>query len=122
MGLFGKKQVDKSLEIVDKLIVDKDKKAELAQDLITDENRAGSSYTRYARPSIIYFGLFLMFTEIFGVRYLCLSLMDMPEQVFKQSNAMLEYFIFTWGGLSTVYVGGRTYEKRKMKLFQKSKE
>ncbi len=74
------------------------------------------------RGNAFYFGLFLMFTEIFGVRFYFLSLMDMPDQVFKQSNAMLEYFIFTWGGLSTVYVGGRTYEKRKMKLFQKSKE
>jgi len=107
MGLFGKKQVDKSIDIVDKLVLDKDKKAELAHELITNENQTGSSFTRYARPAIIYFGLFLMFTEIFGVRFYFLSLMDMPEQVFKQSNAMLEYFIFTWGGLSTVYVGGK---------------
>ena len=121
-GLLGKKQIDNSSEIVDKLVTDKDKKQELAHELINSENKNGSSFTRNARPSIIYFGLFLMFTEIFGLRYLCLSHMNITPEVFKQSNAMLEYFIFTWGGLSTVYVGGRTLEKRKLKLFQKSKE
>lgn len=120
--LLGKKQISESLGIVDKMVTDKDQKNEIVKDLIDSENKSGSTFTRNARPSIIYFGLFLMFTEIFGIRYLCLSSMELPIDVFKQSNAMLEYFIFTWGGITTVYIGGRTYEKKKMRFFKKSKE
>ena len=119
MALLGKKQVDKGIDIIDKLVVDKDKKATLAAKLIESENNSGNLFTKLARPSIIYTGLIVILCEIFGVRLLILQNVEANEIMFKQSNAMMEYFIFTWGAICTAYIGGRTFEKTKMKWFNK---
>ena len=120
MGVFGAKHADKALDIIDKLVVDKDKKQDLAAKVVERELEDGDLFTKRARPSIIYIGLFVILTEIFGIRFWMLTWMDATEIVLKQSNAMLEYFLFTWGGLVTIYIGGRTYEKRKQRLFNKN--
>jgi hypothetical protein len=120
-GLFGSKQIDTSLEIVDKLVTDKDKKAEMAHELIENENKSGSKFTRNARPAIVYTGLFIAICEVFGIRLLSLSWMDADKQMVDSSTSMLQYIITTWSGVVGIYVGGRTYEKRKMKVFDKKK-
>ena len=120
-GLFGKKQIDTGLEIIDKLVVDKDKKAEMAHELIDNENKSGSKFTRNARPAIVYTGLFIAICEVFGVRLMALKLMNADAQMIDSSTDMLQYIIMTWSGVVGVYVGGRTLEKRKMKIFDRKK-
>jgi len=118
-GLLGRKQVSESLSIVDKMITDKDEKNAIVKDIIDSENKSGSAYTRNARPTILYFGLLVIFSEIFGLRYFFLNHIGVTPEVMKDSTGMVRYFIFTWGGLAAVYNVGRTFEKKKMNFFRK---
>ena len=119
-GLFkSAKVVDKSLEIIEKLIPDKDKRQEAASSLIDSEMRSGDSLTKKARPAIIYTGLFLIISEIFCVRLLILQLMDADSFMVENSTQMLKFFMATWGGVVSIYIGGRSYEKVKMRFLKK---
>ena len=124
--MFGKKVAgelaNKSLEIVDKLVVDKDKKQDLASEVVQNEIVSGSSFVRNARPMIIYTGLVVILLEMFGIRLWILSNLDGAKNLVKHSNAILEYFLFTWGGMCSVYIGGRTFEKAKMRFMKRSKK
>lgn len=110
--------IQKGLEIIDKIVVDKDKKQEFAALLIQSELDSDSHYVKNARPTIIYFGVFLGFIETFGIRIFLLSLLTTGKDALKYSNSAVEYLLFTWGGVVAVYIGGRSYEKRKMKAFK----
>ena len=68
MPLFGIKQVDKTLNLIDKVIPDGDKKKELKAELIQAEINSDSAYLKNARPTVVYFGLFVIFLELLGVR------------------------------------------------------
>lgn len=122
MPLFGSKKTaeavvgitDKTVDIVEKLVPDKDKKQEIASEIINNEMASGSGFVKFARPSIIYTGLIVILLEIFGIRLYIIDSIG-GESVIKASNAMLEYFLFTWGGICSIYIGGRSYEKAKMR-------
>ena len=101
--------------------MDKDKKQALAASMVEKEMDNGDLFTRRARPAMMYFGMLVILSELFGLRFWMLTWMEAPEVVIKQSNAILEYFLFTWGGIAGIYIGGRSLEKSKMRLFQKSK-
>ena len=121
MFKLGRETIDKVVGVADKLITDKDKKQDLAADVVQNELVSGSSFVRNARPMIIYTGLFVILCEMFGIRLYILSNLSGAKNVIKHSNAILEYFLFTWGGITTVYIGGRSYEKAKMRFMKKSK-
>lgn len=70
--------------------------------ILVAELTQGDNYTKRARPTIIYAGLFMMawnycLTPLFGVKELAL-----PEE-----------FWIAWGGVVGVYSWGRTQEKRR---------
>jgi hypothetical protein len=111
--------VEKSLGIVDKLVVDKDKKQDIASDIIQNEMVNGSKFVQSARPMIIYTGLALIVLEFFGVRFLFLSLINSTELAITSSTQIFQFFLMSWSGVASVYVGSRTYEKAKMKIFKK---
>tara|TARA_R110002012_G_scaffold304325_3_gene507762 strand:- start:745 stop:1113 length:369 start_codon:yes stop_codon:yes gene_type:complete len=113
--------IGKGLDIVDKLVPDKDKKQEFAAMLIQAELDSDSHYVKNARPTIIYFGIFLGLIEALGLRVYLLDLLTTGEDALKYSNSAVEYLLFTWGGVVGVYIGGRSYEKRKMKNLTKNK-
>ena len=69
MGIFGGRPIDKGLSIIDKAVVDKDKRQELASSLVEKELDNGDLFTRRARPMLIYFGLFVILSELFGLRF-----------------------------------------------------
>lgn len=121
MNIFGKKAIDKSLEVVNKLIPDADKKHEIASDIVNNELISGSKFVRNARPMVVYVGLFVILLEVFGIRLFIINSIG-GEQLLKASNAMLEYFLFTWSGVISIYIGGRTFEKSKMRNMRKSKK
>jgi len=118
----AEKIADKGLNIIDKAVVNKDKKAEIAHDLVTNEMASGSSFVRNARPMIIYTGLFVVISEVFGVRLWVLSNLSNSETLIKHSTALMEYFLFTWSGVISVYIGGRSFEKAKMRGLRKAKK
>jgi hypothetical protein len=120
IGKGAGKVVNDALGVADKLVTDKDKKQDIASDIVQSELSSGSAFVRNARPMIIYTGLFVIICEMFGLRLLILSNIE-GENIIKSSNAILEYFLFTWGGITTVYIGGRSYEKAKMRFMRRSK-
>jgi len=124
--MFGSKEsikvLDRVVGIADKLVPDKDKKQDIASDIVQNEMVSGSGFVRNARPMIIYTGLFVILCEMFGIRLFILSNLEGAKNLVKHSNAILEYFLFTWGGITTVYIGGRSYEKAKMRFMKRSKK
>ena len=123
--MFGKKVAgeiaNKSLDIVDKFIPDKDKKQDIASEVVQNELVSGSAFVRNARPMIIYVGLFVILSEVFGLRLSILSRLE-GENIIKHSTALMEYFLFTWSGVVSVYIGGRTVEKAKIRFMKRSKK
>ncbi len=123
MNLFGSKEAvkvaDKVVGIADKLITDKDKRQDIAGDLVQNEMVSGSSFVRNARPMIIYTGILLVVLEFFGLRFLFLKLIEADELMVNSSTQIFQFFLMSWSGVTSIYVGGRTYEKAKMRLFKK---
>ena len=123
--MFGSKEavkvVDKVVGVADKLVVDKDKEQDIAGEIVQNELVSGSAFVRNARPMIIYVGLFVILSEVFGIRLFILSKLE-GENIIKHSTALMEYFLFTWSGVVSVYIGGRTVEKAKMRFMKRSKK
>ena len=127
MSLFGKiigsdkavEVADKVVGIADKLVVNKDQKAAIASDIVSGEMASGHSFLRNARPMIIYTGLVLIVLEFFGLRLLSLQLMDATEVMVDSSTSIFHFFLMTWSGIVSIYIGGRTYEKVKSKFLKK---
>ena len=124
MSLFGTKEavkvVDKVVGVADKLILDKDKKQDIASDIVQNEMVSGSSFVRNARPMIIYTGLVLIVLEFFGLRFAFLTLIEASKLMIENSTQIFQFFLMSWSGVTSVYVGGRTFEKAKLRrLFKK---
>jgi hypothetical protein len=123
MSFFGSKEVvevaDKVVGIADKLITDKDKRQDIAGDLVQNEMVSGSPFVRNARPMIIYTGILLVVFEFFGLRFLFLKLIEADELMVNSSTQIFQFFLMSWSGVTSIYVGGRTFEKAKMRLFKK---
>lgn len=85
--------------------------------IILAEMKQDDKYTKRARPTVIYIGLFFIFLEIFGVRYLILDkLFDFNfNNILESSNTIFDTFLWAWGGVLSVYVAGRSAEKRGVK-------
>jgi hypothetical protein len=119
--MIGKETVDKALDITGKLVTDKDKKQEIASDIVQNEMVSGSPFVRNARPLIVYTGLFVILAEVFGIRLFILSHIE-GDNIVKHSTALMEYFLMVWSGVVSVYVGGRTFEKAKIRSLRRSKK
>ena len=119
--MIGEKTVNKALDITGKLVTDKDKKQEIASDIVQNEILSGSAFVRNARPLIVYTGLFVILAEVFGIRLFILSHIE-GDNIVKHSTALMEYFLMVWSGVVSVYVGGRTFEKAKIRSLRRSKK
>ena len=84
-------------------------------EIIKAELSQGDNYTKRARPTVVYMGLFFILLEIFGVRHLILTRIyeepDMLKAMMIQSDAIFNSFLLTWGGVVGVYGIGRSFEK-----------
>jgi hypothetical protein len=119
--MIGEKTVNKALDITGKLVTDKDKKQDIASDIVQNEMVSGSAFVRNARPLIVYTGLFVILAEVFGIRLFILSHIE-GDNIVKHSTALMEYFLMVWSGVVSVYVGGRTFEKAKTRSLRRSKK
>ena len=119
-GVF--KSIDKGLDLVDSLTIDKDARNEIRKEIILAEINSDSKFLKNARPSIIYFGLVVVFLELLGLRFYLLNLFMLGDEYIKalaSSESILQFFLVTWGSVSTAYVVGRSQEKKANKLFKK---
>ena len=107
--------------VADKLITDKDKKQDIASDVIQNELVSGNGFLRNARPAIIYTGLILIILEFFGIRLLFLSFINSTEIAVNSSTQIFQFFLTTWSGIVSIYIGSRTFEKYKMRKLFKGK-
>ena len=121
--MFTKKKAgdlaEQSIGIIDKAVTDKSKKADIAHDVVISELNSGSNFVRNARPMIIYVGLFVIVSEVLGLRLFMLDLFEAKTNIVKQSTSLLEYFLFVWGGIVAVYSGGRDHVRSRVKMLKK---
>jgi len=113
---------EKGIELVDKLTVNKDEKNNIKKEIILAEVNSDSKFLKNARPSIIYFGLLVVLLELLGLRFFLLNLFmtgDLYKNALASSESILQFFLVTWGSVSTAYVVGRSQEKKANKLFKK---
>jgi hypothetical protein len=82
------------------------------KDIIVAEMNQGDNYTKRARPTIVYFGLVAI-----GLNHVVLPWVERLAMIFmeKQLNlppiALPEEFWYTWGGVCSIWIWGRSKEK-----------
>src|SRR3989339_428794 len=100
-------QIEQMLEQRETALID------LQRSVITAEMAQGDAYTKRARPSIVYFGLGaigLVHVPLPVVAWLTLTIMGKP--IALPTIALPEQFWLTWGGVCSIWMIGRSAEKR----------
>ncbi len=123
MPIFSKASTEianKAVGIVEKLVPDSTQKHEIASNIVNAEMASGHGFLRNARPTIIYIGLVLIVLEFFGLRLLSLKIMEADANMVDSSTSIFHFFLLTWSGVVSIYIGGRSYEKTKNKILKKS--
>ena len=77
------------------------------ENIIVAELQQGDLYTKRARPTVIYFGLFIIFFN-----YCFVPTVQTLKQVVVQAFALPVEFWVSWGGVVGIYAIGRSAEKR----------
>ena len=90
-------------------------KLDAASAVITAELQHGDKFTKRARPTVVYFGLVLIFAEMFGLRLLLLNQFA-PDAIIA-SNEIVKSFLLGWSGIVGMYGVGRS-----MEIVKKAKE
>lgn len=89
---------------------------ESQKDIIVAELNQGDNYTKRARPTIVYFGLVVIGLNHIIFPWLGWLLIQIMEKSIELPLIELpEEFWWTWGGVCSVWVWGRTKEKMGMK-------
>ncbi|MDG4475422.1 holin family protein [Thiovibrio frasassiensis] len=100
-------QIEQMLEQRETALID------LQRSVITAEMAQGDNYTKRARPTIVYFGLGaigLVHVLLPVLAWLVLTLMGKP--IVLPTIALPEQFWLTWGGVCSIWMIGRSAEKR----------
>lgn len=100
-------QIEQMLEQRETALID------LQRSVITAEMAQGDNYTKRARPSIVYFGLAaigLVHVLLPVLAWLILTLMGKPIEL--PAITLPEQFWLTWGGVCSIWMIGRSAEKR----------
>jgi len=75
--------------------------------IIVAEMNQGDNYTKRARPTLIYFGLAMIF-----INYLCVPLIQLMMSIAIKPFEFPAEFWMAWGGAVSIYSVGRSMEKR----------
>jgi len=100
-------QIEQMLEQRETALID------MQRSVITAEMAQGDNYTKRARPSIVYFGLLsigLVHVLLPVLAWLILTLMGKPIEL--PAIQLPEQFWLTWGGVCSIWMIGRSAEKR----------
>ena len=103
-------QLQQMLETRESAVLDTQKS------IITAEMTQADEFTKRARPAIVYFGLAAIgLVHVFFPILAWLALLGTGKPLTDIPNIMLpEEFWMTWGGVCSIWVVGRTMEKRGM--------
>ncbi|MBI9061948.1 MAG: hypothetical protein JEZ14_08155 [Marinilabiliaceae bacterium] len=85
------------------------------ENILVAELQQGDRYTKRARPTVIYVGLFFILLELFGIRHVVLDQLELGENalsIIEGSDAIFKTFLAAWAGVVGVYAVGRSMEKR----------
>jgi len=85
------------------------------ESILVAELQQGDRYTKRARPTVIYVGLFFILLELFGIRHIILDQLNLGENalnIIQGSDAIFKTFLAAWAGVVGVYAVGRSIEKR----------
>jgi hypothetical protein len=86
------------------------------KEILLAELNQGDKYTKRARPTVVYVGLFFILLEVLGLRHLILeAVADDGAQLkalLDSSDKIFNTFLWAWGGVLGVYSIGRSAEKR----------
>lgn len=74
--------------------------------VMTAELQQGDNYTKRARPTLIYFGMLMIF-----LNYLVIPLIQTLKGVAVEPFILPVEFWVAWGGAVSVYTIGRSFEK-----------
>lgn len=100
-------QIEQMLEQRETALID------MQRSIITAEMAQGDNFTKRARPTIVYFGLAaigLVHVLLPVLAWLVLTIMGKP--IALPQIQLPEQFWFTWGGVCSIWVIGRSAEKR----------
>jgi len=100
-------QIEQMLEQRETALID------MQRSVITAEMAQGDNFTKRARPSIVYFGLAaigLVHVLLPMLAWLILTLMGRP--IVLPTIELPEQFWFTWGGVCSIWIIGRSSERR----------
>ena len=82
-----------------------------AFNFMTAEVTQTDNYTKRARPTVIYVGAFLMIMEVFCVRYIILTKLNIPEPLINMSGDAMKAMFDAWTIYGTAYGITRSTEK-----------
>ena len=119
MGLLGRNTVEniasKAIGLAESVTTDKDAQNDIKKEIMLAEIESDNAFLKMARPAVIWTGIFLIVTEIFGVRFYTLAHLFEDVERYKEavgsSTRLLQYFLVSWTSVTTVYAFGRSKEK-----------
>lgn len=81
--------------------------------IISAEIKQDDKYTKRARPSVVYFGLFAIFLSYQAFPILIWLIQIISNTIIETPDISLPgEFWYTWGGVCSAWVLGRSVEKR----------
>lgn len=110
------KIVGKIADIGGKAVVDQGQRDQRKENIILGEINSTDKWLRRGRPAIIFTGLLVILLEILGIRIGLLMWFGANIEIIRNSTAMLEFFLITWGSIVGVYMFKRPSEKSTQKL------
>ena len=78
----------------------------MVTDVIQADNASGDTYTKRARPTLVYFGMLMIF-----INYLVVPILQTMTSVEVQPFPLPTEFWVAWGGTVAVWSVGRSAEK-----------
>jgi len=113
--IFGKKPTPEEKQKFDKMVIDRDAARDKdKKDVMVAELNQGDSYTKRARPTVVYFGL-----VVIAVNHVINPWLAYFVSLFFENTPALpdiqlpgEFWI-AWGGICSVWCIGRSAEKIK---------
>ena len=115
--------VGKLADIGGKAVVDQGQRDQRKENIILGEINSTDKWLRRGRPAIIFTGLLIILLEILGIRIGLLMWFGASLEIIRNSTAMLEFFMLTWGSIVGVYMFKRPSEKSTQKaITERSKQ
>ena len=81
------------------------------QNIMVAELQSGDSYTRRARPTLVYFGMFVIFLNYVLFPKLGAFFTNIPSYGLQPIDMPAEFW-WAWGGAVSIWSIGRTMERR----------